>query len=95
MHEKTVDESDIVNRIEYLLFVEHEEDMKGYTHLRPIIQELAHMSARVAEDAVAAFQREMTYRIAKRVQSVVSKDVADAIYDAKVEVGHIEAHHDW
>ena len=70
-----IDLADIENEIEYLLFVEHEEDMKSYTHLRPLIAEIAKMCVSHADRAVSAYQRDITINLAEDLQGKIQEIV--------------------
>lgn len=80
----SLDLKDIENELEYLLFVEHEEDMKGYTHLLPILSEVAKLVVHISDRAVAEFQRDMTHRIAKNLQGTIGENIGNVIYDAQI-----------
>jgi len=78
--------AEIVNDIEYLLFVEHEEDMKNYQHLKPIVNDLAALVELVSKKAVIDSQFEMTQRIVERVKETIG----DIVIDSRTE-----KHNDW
>lgn len=80
----SLDQASIENEIEYLLFVENGEDMKGYTHLQPLIEEVAKRVISIADRAVAEFQRDMTSRIAKHLRDTIGVEIANIVYDAQV-----------
>lgn len=80
-----LDEAEIVGQLEYFLFIDHEEDMKGYSHLRPLLKELAQLVIRISDGAVAEFQRDMTRRIAENLQDSIGINIANSVYDAQVK----------
>lgn len=80
----SLDLATIENELEYLLFVEHGESMEGYTHLQPLIEEVAKRVVTIADRAVAEFQRDMTSRIAKHLQETIGTEIANIVYDAQV-----------
>lgn len=63
--------AEIEQELEHLIFVEHEEDMASYTHLRPLIKEMAKLMVRQSDRAIVAFQNDMTYRLAKEFESSI------------------------
>jgi hypothetical protein len=71
----------IENEIEYLLFVEHEEAMKDYTHLRPFIAEIAKICVNNADRAVAEYQRDITIKLAENLKDKVQ----EIVYGQKFE----------
>lgn len=81
-----VSESDIVNDIDYLLFIDHEEDMAHYTHLKPIIEELAKLVVRNIDYAIRDFQNDMTFRIAKHLQESIGEQIGNVVYETKVDL---------
>ena len=74
--------AEIENDLEYLLFVEHGEDMVNYTHLRPLIQEMAKVVVQHSDRAVRDFQRDMTYRLASRFKN----EAGAMIFGEQIEV---------
>ena len=70
-----IDLAEIENEIDYLLFVEHEENMKSYTHLKPLVAEIAKMCVCHADRAVAAYQRDITLQLAEELQTKVQEIV--------------------
>lgn len=80
----SLSQAEVEQQIEYLLFVEHSEDMGGYTHLRKIIPEVSKLVIHIADRAVAEFQRDMTYRIAKNLQETIGENISSVIYDATI-----------
>lgn len=81
----SLDQATIENELEYLLFVEHSESMEGYTHLQPLIEEVAKRVIVIADRAVEEFQRDMTNRIAKHLQDTIGKEIANLVYDAQFD----------
>ena len=73
----------IENDIYNLLFVEHEEDMKNFTHLQPIVKELAELMERHAEAAVRQYQMEIIPTIAQHLQDEVGTLVMGHKYQPK------------
>jgi hypothetical protein len=67
--------AEVENSIEYLLFVEHEEDMKNYTHLKPLIGELVKLCVVHADKAVVEYQHEITLKIAEAMKGQVQEIV--------------------
>lgn len=77
----------IENDIEYLLFVEHEEDMANYTHLRKVIPDLVKLVEQHKESAVKAYQAQAIERIATTLRGQVADAVLaeHKIYSEEVE----------
>jgi hypothetical protein len=74
--------ADIEQSLDYLLFVEHEEDMKGYTHLRPLLKEIAEkVVIRYVDQAVAEYQRDITTKIATHLRD----EVEGIVFDERIE----------
>ncbi len=67
--------AEIESEIEYLLFVEHEEDMASYTHLQPFIAEIAQLCVRHADSAVTAYQRNISIKLAENLKDKVQEIV--------------------
>lgn len=63
--------SEIEQEIDYLLFVDHEQDMKDFTRLRPVVRELAELFVRVSDRAFEEYERNMKLEIAKQLQDSV------------------------
>ena len=107
----SLDIGSIENEIEYLLFVDHAEDMANYTHLQPLVHEVAKTVISIADRAVAEFQRDMTSRIARHLQETMGQEIANVVYDAQIPttepmvvktvvsataaVNKVEKKHDW
>jgi hypothetical protein len=72
--------AEIENELEYLLFVDHEESMESYTHLRPILKEVAELVIHISDRAVRDFQRDMTYRVAEHLKA----NVANVVFGSEI-----------
>ena len=73
--------AEIENEIEHLLFVEHEEDMQSYTHLRPFIAEIAKMCVNYADSAVSAYQQDITIKLSENLKDKVQ----EIVFGQKIE----------
>lgn len=82
----TLREQEIINDIEYLLFVDHEEDMKNFQHLKPIVTDLMRLVVKFSNKAVGEWQREMTERVACELKEAIGGIVVEASRDKT---------HDW
>lgn len=71
----SIDLSSIENDIEHLLFVDHEEDMKNYTHLKPLIAELAKLTVVHADAAIRNYQQEITMNLAEELKGNIQQIV--------------------
>jgi len=79
----SLDLATIENDFDYLLFVEHEEDMANYTHLQPLVKEIAKLTVQIADRAVAEFQHDMTRKIAIQLQEKIGNEIGNVVYDAQ------------
>jgi len=83
-----VDLAGVENDIEYLLFVDHAESMEGYTHLKPIISEIAKLVQIHADSAVEQYQNDIIPTIAARLQD----EVATIVFGEKQQPIQREQH---
>ena len=65
--------SELEQELEHLIFVEHEESMEEYTHLKPLVEDIVKLMVRKADQAVVAFQHDMTHRLVGEFSSSISE----------------------
>lgn len=91
---------DLENDIEYLFFVEHEEDMKNYTHLKALIPEITRLFVLHSDRVIAQYQQDITLKIAEKLKNEVDSMVFGEriiTHDKKeVELAPVqESEYDW
>lgn len=64
---------EIQNSIEYEIFIENGEAMESYTHLHPVVTQLADLVVRYADRAVRQYQTEMTYTLADAIRGDIQQ----------------------
>lgn len=72
--------SDLISDIEYLLFVDLEEEMENYSHLKPVVDKIADLFEVHAKSAVEECRRQMTRDIAERLR----EEVVNIVYKERV-----------
>lgn len=63
--------------IEYLLFIEHEEDMKNYTHLQPYIDKIVDIAVRHAKQSESDLIRNFRIDTLGQVNTKLSEFLSD------------------